>query len=221
MVDLITVADCIACFRVLFYVLEVILGAQDLIEIQCGIRETQNVLTWLTATLVAGFAKSLARDAGNKTVFGEKFKMRDFREKRAGVRDQDPPLAPPPPHRLPDGKRESSCRRIKHVGSVLDFDGLAARKNVLRPSHPFLPLDPSVHGSRFDQHQEPLCNRATYFILFENHEYGRELFFSVFIFFFGKRRKCSNERQTHGTLLSPSPTPAGQNIKNSQHSSRP
>ena len=156
MVDLITVADCIACFRVLFYVLEVILGAQDLIEIQCGIRETQNVLTWLTATLVAGFAKSLARDAGNKTVFGEKFKMRDFREKRAGVRDQDPPLAPPPPHRLPDGKRESSCRRIKHVGSVLDFDGLAARENVLRPSHPFLPLEPSVHGSRFDQHQEPL-----------------------------------------------------------------
>ena len=104
---------------------------------------------------------------------------------------------------------------------MLDFDGLAARKNVLRPSHPFLPLDPSVHGSRFDQHQEPLCNRATYFILFENDEYGRELFFSVFIFFFGKRRKCSNERQTHGTLLSPSPTPAGQNIKNSQHSSRP
>ena len=104
MVDLITVADCIACFRVLFYVLEVILGAQDLIEIQCGIRETQNVLTWLTATLVAGFAKSLARDAGNKTVFGEKFKMRDFREKRAGVRDQDPPLAPPP-LRLPRQER--------------------------------------------------------------------------------------------------------------------
>ena len=206
MVDLITVADCIACFRVLFYVLEVILGAQDLIEIQCGIRETQNVLTWLTATLVAGFAKSLARDAGNKTVFGEKFKMRDFREKRAGVRDQDPPLAPPPPHRLPDGKRESSCRRIKHVGSVLDFDGLAARENVLRPSHPFLPLEPSVHGSRFDQHQEPLCNRATYFILFENDEYGRELFFSVFIFFFLENRENVQMKDRHtGPFLVPPP----------------
>ena len=84
MVDFITVADCIACFRVMFYVLEVILGTWDLIEIQCGIQETQNVLTWLTATLEAGFAKSLA---GNKTVFGEKFGG-------AGVRDQAPP--PPP-----------------------------------------------------------------------------------------------------------------------------
>ena len=74
-----------------------------MIEIQCGIQETQNVLTWLTAILEAGFAKSLALNAGNKTVFGKKFKMRDFREKRAGVRDQDPPLAPPPP-RLPDDK---------------------------------------------------------------------------------------------------------------------
>lgn len=78
MVDFITVADCIACFRVMFYVLEVILGARDLIEIQCGIWETQNVLTWLTVTLEAGFAKSFARDAGKKTVFGEKFGMRDF-----------------------------------------------------------------------------------------------------------------------------------------------
>ena len=103
MLDFITVADCIACFRVMFYVLEVILGTWDLIEMQCGIQETQNVLTWLTAILEAGFAKSLALNAGNKTVFGEKFKMRDFREKRAGVRDQDPPLAPPPP-RLPDDK---------------------------------------------------------------------------------------------------------------------
>ena len=55
------------------------------------------MLTWLTAILEAGFAKSLALNAGNKTVFGKKFKMRDFREKRAGVRDQDPPLAPSPP----------------------------------------------------------------------------------------------------------------------------
>lgn len=98
MVDFITVADCIACFRVMFYVLEVILGARDLIEIQCGIWETQNVLTWLTVTLEAGFAKSFARDAGKKTVFGEKFGMRDFLEKGAGVRDQVPPV--------PDGKRE-------------------------------------------------------------------------------------------------------------------
>lgn len=88
MVDFITVADCIACFRVMFYVLEIILGARDLIEIQCGIRETQNVLTWLTATLEAGFAKSSARDAGKKMVFGEKFGMRDFLEKGAGVRDK-------------------------------------------------------------------------------------------------------------------------------------
>ena len=88
MVDFITVADCIACFRVMFYVLEVILGTWDLIEIQCGIQETQNVLTWLTATLEAGFAKSLALNAGNKTVFGAKFGG-------AGVRDQAPP--PPPP----------------------------------------------------------------------------------------------------------------------------
>lgn len=106
MVDLITVADCIACFRVLFYVLEVVLWARDLIEIQCGIRQTHFVLTWLTATLEAGFAKSLARDAGKKTVFGEKFGMRDVREKGAGVRDQDPPPLPFPPPRLPDGKRE-------------------------------------------------------------------------------------------------------------------
>lgn len=116
-----------------------------------------------------------------------------------------PHLPPPPPHRLPDGKRESSCRRIKHVGSVLDFDGLAARENVLRPSHPFLPLEPSVHGSRFDQHQEPLCNRATYFILFENDAYGRELFFSVFIFFLENGENVQMKDRHTGPFLVPPP----------------
>ena len=45
MVDLVTVADCIACFRVCFNsVLEVIPGARDLTEIQCGIRENAKCL---------------------------------------------------------------------------------------------------------------------------------------------------------------------------------